>query len=60
MSGTRRNFFSPPDGMRCQAHAPTTVKGEGARCMRRRMIGGLCTQHYKLQEMARKSSGVDK
>jgi hypothetical protein len=50
MKTTKRNFQAPSQSLRCEAHASTAVKGEGAQCMRARKIGCLCRQHAKLAE----------
>lgn len=48
MSVARRNHFTPPDGMRCTAIAGKGVwSNPDGQCRRRKMVGDLCTQHYK-------------
>lgn len=44
----RRPYTAPANADRCEAHARTAVKGEGARCMRRKMPGAdLCSVHAR-------------
>lgn len=49
MSVTRRNFFVPPEGMRCTAFTKSSLSWQ--RCGRRKLPGfDQCTQHLKAAE----------
>lgn len=47
---SRRNYFAPPDEDRCVWDITLRSDKSGARCMRRKTEGDLCTQHAKMRD----------
>jgi hypothetical protein len=44
----KRRYSAPPEHDRCRWDITLPGDGSGAQCMRRRMVGQLCTQHAKM------------
>ena len=61
MSVDKRNFFTPPDGMRCNAIAGKGVwSNPDGQCRRNKLPGfDFCTQHLKAAERRAKNAAMD-